>query len=89
VVKVSSTTSETEAATRATMSPAECRPCAVKPTGWPCQCHNVRTTSPGVTTESVAGSTTMPVKTGTNSQTRRMKNDTGTRDAAASASVPA
>ena len=32
------------------------------------------TTSPGVTTSSVAGSTTIPVKIGTNSQTRLTKN---------------
>ena len=45
--------------------------------------------TPPVTTESVAGSTTMPVKIGTKSQTRLTKKPTGNDEAAASTRVSA
>ena len=75
VVSVSSTTSEIDVATRVTISPAEVRPWAVRPTSCPNQVPSGTTMSPGVMKLSVAGSTTMPVKIGTNSHTRLTKND--------------
>ena len=90
VVRVTSTTSEIEVAhaghdqRRRSVSP-----CAVSPTGWPNQSPSGTTSSPGVTIENVAGSTTIPVKIGMNSQTRLTKKPSGSRDAAASARVTA
>ena len=89
VVSVSSMTSETDAATRVTISAAECRPWAVNPSGCPCQCHSGSTTSPVVMIDSVAGRTTTPVKIGTNSHTRFRKTPSGRRLASASATVAA
>ena len=57
-----------------TMSPADSRPSAVSPTGPPNQWPKGTTIVPGVTRFSVAGSTTIPVKTGTKSHTRATKN---------------
>ena len=71
------------------MSAAPVSPCAVNPTGGRTRCQSGTTTSPGVTKLSVAGSTTMPVKIGTNSHTRLTKKPTGSADAAASSSVAA
>ena len=90
VVRVSSTTSEIDTATRLTIRPAACRPWLVMPTGWPNhQAPSGTTMWPWVTKLSVAGSTTMPVKIGMNSQTRLMKNDSVSCEAAASTSVEA
>ena len=55
------------------MIAAPCRPCAVSPTSWPNQVPRGTTIVPGVMRLSVAGSTTMPVKIGMNSQTRLTK----------------
>ena len=73
-MRVSSTTSEIDTATRTMMSAAPCSPCAVSPTSWPNQVPSGTTIVPGVMRLSVAGSTTMPVKIGTKSQTRLTKN---------------
>src|SRR6476620_8598823 len=83
VVSVSSTTREIDTATRLTTRAAASRPWAVKPWGVPFQYHRVSTTSPEVISERVAGRTTIPVKIGTNNQTRLTKNPTGRADAAA------
>ena len=88
VVSVSSTTSEIDTATRVTIRPAEVSPWLVIPTRWPNHVPNGTTMSPWVMKLNVAGSTTMPVKIGMNSQTRLMKNDSDSPDAAASTSVP-
>ncbi len=83
VVSVSSTTSETDVATRVTISAALVSPCDVSPTSWPNQVPSGTTMAPGVMRFSVAGRTTMPVKMGTKSQTRLTKKPSDSLDIAA------
>ncbi len=87
VVRVSSTTSEIDVATRITIRPAAVSPCWVRPTSLPNHVPRGTTTSPGVMKLKVAGSTTMPVKIGMNSHTRLTKNPSGRPDATARTSV--
>ena len=73
VVSVSSTTSEIDTATRVTTSAAEVQALGGEALRVAVPVHSGSTSRRGVTMDSVAGSTTMPVKTGTNSHTRLMK----------------
>ena len=88
VVSVSNTTNEIDTATRITISPADSRPSAVSPTGVPNHVPNGITMWPGVIRLRVAGSTTMPVKIGTNSHTRATKKRSESRLVQANATAP-
>lgn len=89
VVSVSSTTSETDVATRSTMMTAAVMPWLVRPTAFPCQCHMGTTTLPCVMKLNMAGITMIPVKMGMNSHTRLMKNPSGSPENMARISVTA
>src|SRR5947208_8989976 len=83
VVSVTRTTIEIETATRITSVTAPRKPWLVMPTSCPNHVPRGTTTSPSVMTFSVAGNTTMAVKTGMNSHTRLTKNHAGIADTAA------